>query len=94
MKEFYIGSIKWTIEENNGKLEELKLLGLCEFTRSAISVYNNGADKQLVEQTIYHEVTHAILESMGEYKLSRNEQFVQTFSLLFHQFITTVKDQN
>lgn len=30
--------------------------------------------------TFYHELTHAILDTMGEYDLSSNERFVCTFS--------------
>jgi Zn-dependent peptidase ImmA (M78 family) len=30
--------------------------------------------------TFYHELTHAILDTMGEYELSANERFVCTFS--------------
>ena len=48
-------------------------------------------DKSLVDQTIYHEVVHAILESMGEDALSGNDKFVQNFALLLHQFETTKK---
>lgn len=29
--------------------------------------------------TFYHELTHAILDTMGEYELSANERFVCTF---------------
>lgn len=89
--EFCIGSIKWKITADNDKLEELGFLGLCEFAKSTISFYEKGIDEELVEQTIYHEVVHAILESMGELSLSRNDKFVQTFSLLLHQFEKTKK---
>lgn len=30
--------------------------------------------------TFYHELTHAILDTMGEYELSSNERFVSSFS--------------
>lgn len=30
--------------------------------------------------TFYHELTHAILDTMGEYELSANERFVCSFS--------------
>lgn len=30
--------------------------------------------------TFYHELTHAILKTMGEYELNSNERFVCTFS--------------
>lgn len=30
--------------------------------------------------TFYHELTHAILDTMGEFDLSKNEKFVNTFA--------------
>lgn len=91
IKEFTLGAIKWTVTNDESKLDELNLLGLCEFPKSLISIYAKGIDENLVEQTIYHEVVHAILESMGENILSENDKFVQNFALLLHQFETTKK---
>jgi len=45
----------------------------------------------MVDQTLYHEVIHSILDTMGEYELSKNETFVQNFSVLLHQFVKTKK---
>lgn len=44
-----------------------------------------------LDQTFYHEVVHAILDTIGEHELSANEKFVQQFSVLLHQFETTKK---
>jgi hypothetical protein len=91
IKEFVLGGIKWTIKNDELRLDDLKLLGLCEFPKSLISIYNKEIDGNLVEQTIYHEVVHAILESIGENELSANDKFVQNFALLLHQFEKTKK---
>jgi hypothetical protein len=91
IKEFTLGGIKWTIKEDESRLDDLKLLGLCEFPKSLISIYVKGIDENLVEQTLYHEVVHAILESIGENELSSNDKFVQNFALLLHQFEITKK---
>lgn len=91
IKEFTLGAIKWIVKKDESKLDELNLLGLCEFPKSLISIYKKGVDENLVEQTIYHEVVHAILESIGENELSANDKFVQNFALLLHQFETTKK---
>lgn len=45
--------------------------------------------KSSMEQTFYHELVHAILDEIGEKDLSGNETFVQSFSLLLHQFEKT-----
>lgn len=43
------------------------------------------------EQTLFHEATHCILSEIGREDLSNDESFVQSFSMLFHQFIRTAK---
>jgi hypothetical protein len=42
-------------------------------------------------QTLFHEVTHCILSEIGQHVLSGDESFVQSFSLLLHQFIETMR---
>ena len=48
-----------------------------------IAEFCNKDDKQSEDckvNTFYHELTHAILDTMGESELSRNEKFVSCFS--------------
>ena len=45
-------------------------------------------DTQL-EQTFFHELVHTILDNMNEYKLSKNEKFIEVFSGILHQALTT-----
>ena len=95
IKEFTLGAVKWTVELNNERLDDKGAYGVCYYDESKILVqdkslkYNREASA--VEQTLYHEVTHAILDTMGERDLSHNEKFVQQFSLLLHQFEKTKK---
>jgi hypothetical protein len=89
IKEFTLGAIKWEIKTDDNRLDDLNMLGLCEFIKSTISIYEKGMDTNLIEQTIYHELVHAILDTMGERELSANDKFVQNFALLLHQFEKT-----
>jgi Zn-dependent peptidase ImmA (M78 family) len=41
--------------------------------------------------TLWHEITHAILHDMGEGKLNRNEKFVSGFADRLEQAIRTAK---
>ena len=43
------------------------------------------------EQTLFHEVVHCILGEMGRNDLSDDENFVQSFAVLMHQFFRTMK---
>lgn len=45
--------------------------------------------KSKKEQTYLHEVVHNILSAMNESELNNNEKFVDTFSALLHQVLTT-----
>lgn len=42
-------------------------------------------------QTFYHEVTHAILDTMGEHELSKNEKFVNTFSSFLNEALRNAR---
>lgn len=41
--------------------------------------------------TFYHELTHAILRTMGEYELNSNEKFVCTFSGFLTEAVRSFK---
>lgn len=41
--------------------------------------------------TFYHELIHLILDTMGEYELSANERFVNTFSGFLTEAIRSFK---
>lgn len=45
----------------------------------------------LLTQTLLHEVTHFILRTMWRDELNDDEEFVETFSWLMHQFLATKK---
>jgi hypothetical protein len=70
-------------------------LGECCKDLCSIDVATHINDDQLpdsvMEHTFFHEVTHVILDMMGEEKLSSDEKFVDVFSGLLHQVIKTSK---
>ena len=58
-------------------------------TNMQISICN-GISGTALEHIFWHEATHAMLYVMG-HDLYANEQFVDTFSGLVHQIITTAE---
>ena len=48
-----------------------------------------GVKPVQVEQAFFHELTHCILTAMGRDDLSQDEAFVETFSQLLHQALST-----
>lgn len=60
------------------------ILGKCTLWNGDISIANiyKGIEQSPSSKlnTFYHELTHAILDTMGEYELSANERFITTFA--------------
>lgn len=52
---------------------------------------NKKVPEESKEQTLIHEVVHAVLDELQQYDLSQDECFVQSFSLLLNEFLTTRK---
>ena len=46
------------------------------------------------EISFVHELIHCLLESIGEYKLSQNEKFVELFARVLKQAINTMEYDN
>jgi hypothetical protein len=44
-----------------------------------------------MEEAFWHELTHAILHSIGEKKLNDNEEFVTKFSICLHKAIKSAE---
>lgn len=70
-------------------------LGECDYNKGIIRIQPNTEgiirkDDQL-EHTLWHEITHSILFSIGREKLNKNEQFVDLLSSALHQVIKTLK---
>jgi len=89
IKEFNLGGVTWSVKIDNSRLEDLCLLGMCENPKALISLCDDGINAEIIEQTLYHEVVHAILDSMGEKELSADDKFTQRFAMLLHQFETS-----
>jgi predicted SprT family Zn-dependent metalloprotease len=67
--------------------------GKCYYDRNEIELQDNKYDEGLpdikLEETFYHELVHIILYFAGEQELRNNEKFVDVFSGLLHQALTT-----
>jgi hypothetical protein len=92
--ELYIAGQKITIEVDNDLSYESELaaasnsdnkIKLCEIFKG------DKLPNDMIEQSLWHEIVHQILNKMNKFELSGNEVFVQTFSLLLHQAIKTLK---
>lgn len=94
IKGFTIGGKRYTVKVLDN-IEDNCCLGIVHapVARIELARLYDGEEiaEDIMEQTLYHEVVHAILDELGYDKLSSDEKFVQSFSLLLHQFETTKK---
>lgn len=85
----YISIGGQTISVNFVERIEGDKLGEECMAESRIDIANGFAGRkqhgESMVQTFYHEVTHAILDMMGESELSGNEKFVSCFSSLLNE---------
>jgi hypothetical protein len=93
---FTLGADSWTIEANEKVVEGQNAYGLCDYTYSKIFISTHstitklGANADHIVQICWHEILHAILDTMDS-KLSEDEEFVNIFSMLFLSFCKSIK---
>ena len=68
---------------NEERLDDNELGTIC-LARGVINIADNFNNSKQCESskinTFIHEVVHGVLDTMGEFELSKNEKFVCTFS--------------
>ena len=68
--------------------------GLWDYNKNTIylqpSTRKHILTKEQIHSTFLHEASHAILNLMGEDKLSANEKFISSFSNSLHQLIEQI----
>ena len=84
-----------TININIKDRLESDKLGECCVAEARIDIAKtfNGREQAYPSQlnTFCHELTHCILETMGEFELSGNEKFVSCFSSFLCEAMNTLK---
>lgn len=93
-REFKLGGVTWRVKVDNDKMADAGALGVASYQESTIYLASKSNGKFMpadyIEQTFYHELTHAMLDALGYNELSEDETFVQGLGLLLHQYTTTV----
>ena len=78
-KTFDLVGGKWKVKV----VPEMTDLGRCDPSLFTIFI-KEGLLPAYAEQTFYHELVHAVMFAMG--KTDHNEEFVEAFGVLLHQF--------
>ncbi|MEX0380452.1 ImmA/IrrE family metallo-endopeptidase [Leuconostoc sp. MS02] len=91
-KSIKVGAIDYKIEivhlENNEDGDTL--LGHCDYVTNTIQI-NEKSSKERQEQTLYHELVHAILFESSNVEFEDNERLVDSLGLMLHQIIKNNK---
>jgi len=77
-----IGSMKYELVKDSSKPEEECseiALGSANYLDATITVLS-GLDKQVVKQTLWHEIVHVMLNEIGKDKLNNDEGFVDALA--------------
>lgn len=79
---FTLAGCEWKVVETEGFYDQ----GMCYPEECMIRI-RKELNPQAKETTLYHELVHAILFSMG--KSNHDEEFVDTFGGFLHQYMKT-----
>lgn len=93
-KQIQVGGVLVNIKEID-KFQDTSLLGQCSLSQGEIKIANtangNNQSESSKYNTFVHECVHAILDTMGEYDLSGNEKFVNSFAGFANEIIQSIK---
>lgn len=78
---------------DNDYCQDEKLLGEADFTDKIITLCDRfdgqKLSKNAKEKIYYHELIHMILDAMGKNVLKYDEDFVDRFAILLHEYEKT-----
>ena len=87
MERIKVGGIVYKVEYKELEADEGIQLGWCKKSQSLIEINNHNVCEQLQEQTIIHEMTHAIFNESGLDLGDDEEDVVNRIGLVLHQVL-------
>jgi hypothetical protein len=93
-KSFQLGGSTINVEVVSNPMETGSAAWI-ELATGRIKVSSNyvgsPCSQDYIESGFYHELVHGILQTMGKKELDKDEEFVEGFANLLHQFIKSAK---
>jgi hypothetical protein len=86
-----IAGIPITIEIRKAASENERCIGHADYQNQKIILVCDIVEKELFEQTYFHELIHWILYIMGKPELRDDEGFVDLFAHLLYQAVSTAE---
>lgn len=91
-KSIKVGGVNYKIEimhlDKNDDGEQI--LGYCQYLDNVIQI-NEDASPERQEQTLYHELVHAIFFETSNNEFQDNEKLVDSVGLMLHQIVKNNK---
>ena len=82
-----IGGIVYEVEFKELEAESGVQLGWCNYAKSKLEINNHNINLQKQEQTLIHEMTHAIMHEAGVGFGDDEERVVNHVGLILHQVL-------
>lgn len=82
-----VGGIVYDVEFKELEAESGVQLGWCNYSKSKLEINNHNINLQKQEQTLIHEMTHAIMHEAGVGFGDDEERVVNHISLILHQVL-------
>lgn len=90
---FMLFGHEWSVEFDPMIAMREQLIGKCDYEKKKITLQPNCDEYKLaesiVEQTLYHELIHAIFNELGLSELGSDEKIVDPISQLLYQYEVT-----
>lgn len=65
--------------------------GYCDYDKAEIEIYLDDDNREFCDHVWFHELTHAILNSIGKHDLSSNEELVDQIGAALHHVFKTAR---
>lgn len=82
-----VGGIVYDVEFKELEAENGIQLGWCDYAKSKLEINNHNISVQKMEQTIVHEMTHAVIHEAGLDFGDDEERVVNHIGLVLHQVL-------
>lgn len=93
-KKFTLGGTEYSVEISDSSIDN-NVVAQVSYPEALVSVSSKSKGKRCteayMEASFYHELVHAMLETMGKHTLSDDEELVEGLANQLHQFMKTAE---
>ena len=91
---FTLGGTEYRVKIEDSSIDNA-VVAQVSYPEALVSISSRSKGKQCaadyMEASFYHELVHAMLETMGKHALSEDEELVEGLANQLHQFMKTAE---